>query len=172
MSAEDRRGVDRAGHMAAAAMEVEMKLDEKDEGGATWRRRGKEDEEEEVVGSAEETSIEREFEGKRVPPWQEQLTLRAFVVSLLLGVLFSVIVMKLNLTTGVIPSLNVSAGLLGFFFVRTWTAALSRAGLLHQPFTRQENTVIQTCIVATSSIAFSGNPFPTNCSCFSRLSIN
>ncbi|XP_074569846.1 putative metal-nicotianamine transporter YSL12 isoform X2 [Curcuma longa] len=70
--------------------------------------------------------------------------------------MFSVIVMKLNLTTGVIPSLNVSAGLLGFFFVKTWTAALARAGLLRRPFTRQENTVIQTCVVATSGIAFSG----------------
>ncbi|KAF5445273.1 hypothetical protein F2P56_034338 [Juglans regia] len=64
--------------------------------------------------------------------------------------------MKLNLTTGIIPSLNVSAGLLGFFFVRTWTKLLQKSGLLKQPFTRQENTVIQTCVVASSGIAFSG----------------
>ncbi|CDP01725.1 unnamed protein product [Coffea canephora] len=64
--------------------------------------------------------------------------------------------MKLNLTTGIIPSLNVSAGLLGFFFVKTWTKFLEKSGLLKQPFTRQENTVIQTCVVATSGIAFSG----------------
>ncbi|KAJ8465987.1 hypothetical protein OPV22_028539 [Ensete ventricosum] len=60
------------------------------------------------------------------------------------------------LTTGIVPSLNVSAGLLGFFFVRTWTAALGRVGLLRSPFTRQENTVIQTCVVAASGIAYSG----------------
>ncbi|KAL2533031.1 putative metal-nicotianamine transporter YSL7 [Abeliophyllum distichum] len=65
-------------------------------------------------------------------------------------------VMKLNLTVGIIPSLNVSAGLLGFFFVKTWTKLLERSGLLKQPFTRQENTVIQTCVVAASGIAFSG----------------
>ncbi|KAL5549065.1 hypothetical protein UlMin_004296 [Ulmus minor] len=41
---------------------------------------------------------------------------RAFVVTLVLSTLFTFIVMKLNLTTGIIPSLNVSAGLLGFFF--------------------------------------------------------
>jgi len=78
------------------------------------------------------------------------------VVSFFLAVMFSIIVMKLNLTTGIIPSLNVSAGLLGFFFVRLWTAAIERVGLLRQPFTRQENTVIQTCVVAAYDIAYSG----------------
>ncbi|CAA6655762.1 unnamed protein product [Spirodela intermedia] len=100
-------------------------------------------------------SVERAFDGKPVPPWQQQLTFRAFVVSFFLGIMFSVIVMKLNLTTGVIPSLNVSAGLLGFFFVKIWSKALEKTGLLRQPFTRQENTVIQTCVVASSGIAFS-----------------
>ncbi|KAK3026131.1 hypothetical protein RJ639_042574 [Escallonia herrerae] len=107
-------------------------------------------------GADEVASVERVFEGKEVPPWQSQLTLRAFVVSFVLGVMFTFIVMKLNLTTGIIPSLNVSAGLLGFFFVKTWTKFLDKSGLLKQPFTRQENTVIQTCVVATSGIAFSG----------------
>lgn len=101
-------------------------------------------------------SVERIFEGTAVPPWQKQLTFRAFVVSFVLGILFTFIVMKLNLTTGIIPSLNVSAGLLGFFFVKTWATFLEKSGLLKQPFTRQENTVIQTCVVATSGIAFSG----------------
>ncbi|KAI3712747.1 hypothetical protein L1987_71312 [Smallanthus sonchifolius] len=101
-------------------------------------------------------TIERIFECKEVPTWQNQLTVRAFVVSFLLGILFTFIVMKLNLTTGIIPSLNVSAGLLGFFFVKTWTKFLNKSGMLKQPFTRQENTVIQTCVVATSGIAFSG----------------
>ncbi|KAK4361441.1 hypothetical protein RND71_020393 [Anisodus tanguticus] len=101
-------------------------------------------------------SVERIFESKEVPSWQSQLTLRAFFVSFVLGILFTFIVMKLNLTTGIIPSLNVSAGLLGFFFVKTWTKFLAKSGMLKQPFTRQENTVIQTCVVATSGIAFSG----------------
>ncbi|CAN1832019.1 Probable metal-nicotianamine transporter YSL7 [Linum perenne] len=104
----------------------------------------------------EQESVEKIFEAKEVPPWQNQLTVRAFVVSFVLGVLFTFIVMKLNLTTGIIPSLNVSAGLLGFFFVKTWTKMLQKSGMLRQPFTRQENTVIQTCVVATSGIAFSG----------------
>ncbi|KAJ4972666.1 hypothetical protein NE237_005840 [Protea cynaroides] len=116
----------------------------------TEKKKGDEEEEE------EELSVERIFEHKKVPSWQEQLTLRAFVVALFLSVLFSFIVMKLNLTTGIIPSLNVSAGLLGFFFVKTWTKFLEKTGWLKQPFTRQENTVIQTCVVAASGISFSG----------------
>lgn len=101
-------------------------------------------------------SVEQVFESQPVPSWREQLTFRAFVVAFLLAVMFSVIVMKLNLTTGIIPSLNVSAGLLGFFFVRMWTGVLEKCGMLRQPFTRQENTVIQTAVVAAYGLAFSG----------------
>lgn len=104
----------------------------------------------------EDLSVEKIFEEKEVPSWRKQLTLRALVVSFVLAIMFSFIVMKLNLTTGIIPSLNVSAGLLGFFFVKTWTRLLEKSGVLHQPFTRQENTVIQTCVVASSGITFSG----------------
>ncbi|KAK3154691.1 hypothetical protein QOZ80_2BG0193970 [Eleusine coracana subsp. coracana] len=106
--------------------------------------------------AGEPASVERVFADKAVPSWREQLTFRALAVSALLAVMFSVIVMKLNLTTGIVPSLNVSAGLLGFFFVRMWTVAVEKMGLLRQPFTRQENTVIQTCVVSAYGIAFSG----------------
>lgn len=124
------------------------------------RKRLMEGDKNENAGNEEEElaeeSVEMIFKDKKVPTWQSQLTFRAFAVSLVLGVLFSFIVMKLNLTSGIIPSLNVSAGLLGFFFVKTWTGFLGKTGMLKQPFTRQENTVIQTCVVATSGIAFSG----------------
>lgn len=109
---------------------------------------------EEVAEAA--ASVEKAFEGKEVPPWERQVTVRSMVVSLVLGVMFTFIVMKLNLTTGIIPSLNISAGLLGFFFVKAWTKLLAKSGMLMQPYTRQENTVIQTCVVASSGIAFSG----------------
>ncbi|URD78212.1 OPT oligopeptide transporter protein [Musa troglodytarum] len=112
--------------------------------------------EEEEGKGGEAVSVERTFEGQRVPPWREQLTARALAVSFLLSVMLSVIVMKLNLTTGIIPSLNVAAGLLGFFFVKLWTKALEHVGLLRTPFTRQENTVIQTAVVAAYGLAFSG----------------
>lgn len=91
-----------------------------------------------------------------IPPWKEQITLRGLVVSALLGCLFCIITHKLNLTVGVIPSLNVAAGLLGFFFVRSWTGILENLGFRVTRFTRQENTVIQTCVVACYGLAFSG----------------
>ncbi|XP_052151896.1 probable metal-nicotianamine transporter YSL6 [Oryza glaberrima] len=93
---------------------------------------------------------------ERVPAWREQVTVRGIVVSAVLGVLFCLITHKLNLTVGVIPSLNVSAGLLGYFLVRSWTAVLGRLGFVTAPFTKQENTVIQTCVVACYGLAFSG----------------
>lgn len=64
--------------------------------------------------------------------------------------------MKLNLTTGMVPNLNVSAALLAFVFVRSWTKVLEKAGFVSKPFSRQENTIIQTCAVACYSIAVSG----------------
>lgn len=131
--------------------ELTISAVEREERPETETKERREAEQEEEI-----LSIEKIFERKRVPSWQEQLTLRAFAVSLVLAVMFCFIVMKLNLTTGIIPSLNVSAGLLGFFFVKTWTKFLEKSNLLTQPFTRQENTVIQTCVVASSGIAFSG----------------
>ncbi|XP_073019112.1 probable metal-nicotianamine transporter YSL6 [Primulina eburnea] len=99
---------------------------------------------------------EVEHEIERIPEWKEQITIRGLVASAILGVLFCVITHKLNLTVGIIPSLNVAAGLLGFFLVKSWTGLLSRFGFGVQPFTRQENTVIQTCVVACYGLAFSG----------------
>ncbi|KAF7808179.1 putative metal-nicotianamine transporter YSL7 [Senna tora] len=98
---------------------------------------------------------EEAFKKTKVLPWTKQITVRSVVTSFALSIVFNFIVCKLNLTTGVIPSLNVAAGLLGFAVLKSYTAVLKRFGFLHLPFTRQENTVIQTCVVASSGIAFS-----------------
>lgn len=100
-----------------------------------------------------------EFEAvdpKTLPPWKKQLTLRGLVASLFIGFMYSVIVMKLNLTTGLVPTLNTSAALLAFVFLRTWTELLHKVGIVTTPFTKQENTVVQTCAVACYSIAVGG----------------
>ncbi|XP_023879485.2 probable metal-nicotianamine transporter YSL7 [Quercus suber] len=133
-----------------------MGKNEGEENGFDPENHNQEEEEKKKHLKEEELSVERIFENQEVPTWRKQLTLRAFVVSFVLSILFSFIVMKFNLTTGIIPSLNVSAGLMGYFFVNTWTKLLQKSGLLRQPFTRQENTVIQTCVVASSGISFSG----------------
>ncbi|RDY02495.1 putative metal-nicotianamine transporter YSL6 [Mucuna pruriens] len=106
-----------------------------------------------LLGDPEE---KEEYLREEVPEWKEQITVRGLVVSAVLGSLFCIITHKLNLTVGIIPSLNVAAGLLGFFFVRTWTGFLTKMGFFTTPFTRQENTVIQTCVVACYGLAFSG----------------
>lgn len=104
-----------------------------------------------------ETTVERVFAEVEIPPWRKQLTFRAMAVSLVLSVIFCFIVMKLNLTTGLIPSMSISAGLLGFFSVKVWTKVVVGLGMSRVlPFTRQENTVIQTCVVASTGIASSG----------------
>lgn len=106
-------------------------------------------EEAEEIGSVAE-------EVNRVLPWKRQITVRGLIASLVIGIIYSIIVMKLNLTTGLVPNLNVSAALLAFVFVRTWTMLLQKAGIVSTPFTRQENTIIQTCAVACYSIAVGG----------------
>ncbi|KAM6573144.1 probable metal-nicotianamine transporter YSL6 [Cannabis sativa] len=102
------------------------------------------------------TTVEPNDDCGPIPEWKDQITIRGLVVSALLGSLFCIITHKLNLTVGIIPSLNVAAGLLGFFFVKSWTGLLSQLGFSVRPFTRQENTVIQTCVVACYGLAFSG----------------
>lgn len=104
----------------------------------------------------EQETIEPEESTGRIEPWTEQLTVRGVIASIVIGMVYSVIAMKLNLTTGIVPNLNVSAALLAFVFIRTWTNLLSKAGYVSRPFTRQENTMIQTCAVACYSIAVSG----------------
>ncbi|KAH9791877.1 putative metal-nicotianamine transporter YSL6 [Citrus sinensis] len=99
---------------------------------------------------------EEEEADQPIPEWKDQITIRGLVASAIMGTLFCIITHKLNLTVGIIPSLNVAAGLLGFFLVKSWTSFLSKLGFSIKPFTRQENTVIQTCVVACYGLAFSG----------------
>lgn len=103
----------------------------------------------------ERIMVEEAFRNLEIPSWRDQVTVRAIFTSFILSIVFNFIVCKLNLTTGVIPSLNVAAGLLGFAILKGYTSILNQFGLMKQPFTRQENTVIQTCVVASSGIAFS-----------------
>lgn len=109
-----------------------------------------------IVEQEAEKKIRDDDDLESIPEWKDQITFRGLAASAVLGGLFCIITHKLNLTVGIIPSLNVAAGLLGFFFVKSWTSFLSKLGFSVQPFTRQENTVIQTCVVACYGLAFSG----------------
>ncbi|KAI3882076.1 hypothetical protein MKX03_006286 [Papaver bracteatum] len=83
---------------------------------------------------------------KKIQPWKKQITLRGLIA----------IIMKLNLTTGITPNLNVSAALVAFVVIRPWTKLLNKFGISSTPFTPQENTIIQTFSVACYSIALGG----------------
>ncbi|XP_027105214.1 metal-nicotianamine transporter YSL1-like isoform X1 [Coffea arabica] len=93
---------------------------------------------------------------RRLQPWKKQITVRGVIVSVFIGSIYSIIIMKLALTAGINPHLNVSAALLAFIIVRTWTKLVRKVGLVSVPFTPQENTMIQTCAVACYSIALGG----------------
>ncbi|CAA0813053.1 Metal-nicotianamine transporter YSL3 [Striga hermonthica] len=105
---------------------------------------------------SDSATTQHEEDLKRLPPWTKQITARGVFASLAIGIVYSIVVTKLNLTTGLVPNLNVSAALLAFVFVRTWTKLLEKAGFVTMPFTRQENTIIQTAAVACYSIAVGG----------------
>ncbi|CAN0840847.1 Metal-nicotianamine transporter YSL1 [Linum grandiflorum] len=92
----------------------------------------------------------------RAQPWTKQITVRGVIVSVMIGSMYSVIAMKLNLTTGLVPNLNVSAALVAFVLIRAWTKLAGKLGYATKPFTRQENTMIQTCAVACYSITIGG----------------
>lgn len=96
-------------------------------------------------------------DARRVVPWRKQITLRGVVASVMIGSIFSVIAMKLVLTTGITPHFNVSVALVAFIFIKAWTKALHKMGIPSPPFTKQENTMIQTCSVACYSIALGGS---------------
>ncbi|KAK9122243.1 hypothetical protein Syun_019860 [Stephania yunnanensis] len=108
----------------------------------------------EYVEEHEEKLPSVEF--KEVPPWRKQITVRGIVASFVIGSLYSLVIMKLNLTTGLSPNLNVSAALVAFIVIQSWTKLLQKFGISSTPFTPQENTVIQTCTVACYAIAYGG----------------
>ena len=65
------------------------------------------------------------------------LQFRALFSGAIIGTIFCFIVHKLNLTTGIVPSLNIAAGLLGFIFLRTWVVMLRLIGIKAHEFTPQ-----------------------------------
>lgn len=125
-----------------------------EEGGSEPKKEIEREREDEVQVSK---AGDDEEDMKRLQPWNKLITARGVIASVLIGSIFSVIAMKLNLTTGITPNLNVSAALLAFIFIRAWSKIVQKFGLVSKPFTKQENTMIQTCVVACYSIAVGGS---------------
>uniref|UniRef100_A0A7N2MAE7 Metal-nicotianamine transporter YSL7 n=1 Tax=Quercus lobata TaxID=97700 RepID=A0A7N2MAE7_QUELO len=73
-------------------------------------------------------SIELIFKEKAIPTWRNQLTIRAFVVSIVLG----------------------------FSCIKAWILIIDKCGILGRPFTRQENTLIQATVLGITGVISSG----------------
>ncbi|KAL4592722.1 hypothetical protein LXL04_005725 [Taraxacum kok-saghyz] len=72
---------------------------------------------------------DHDFEAsKRQQPWRKQITIRGVIAT----------------------------ALLAFMYMKTWTKILQKLGFRFVPFTRHENTMIQTCSIACYSIAIGG----------------
>ena len=72
--------------------------------------------------------------------WHVQF--RSMLAGAVISTIFSIIVHKLNLTTGIVPSLNIAAGLLGFVFLRGWVYLLRLMGIKAHEFTPQARILI------------------------------
>ncbi|KAF0693714.1 Aste57867_15354 [Aphanomyces stellatus] len=81
-----------------------------------------------------------------------QITVKALFVGTIVGAFLSVLGMYYGLKVGVVPSLNVLAGVGGFMLTQ-W---LVKVNIFHGYFSVQENVVIQTCAVACYSLASQG----------------
>lgn len=63
------------------------------------------------------------------------------VLAVVFGSVFSIIIHKLNLTSGVIPSMGMAIALINFFSVQSWNALLKRFNINTLPFTPQVNVL-------------------------------
>jgi hypothetical protein len=105
----------------------------------------------------DEASVEALFAGQSPAPWWRQVTVRSVTASVFIGTVFSFMAMRMGLTIGLVPSFNMSASLVSFFVISSWTRLLlGRCGVATQPFTRQENVVVQTCVIACATLALYG----------------
>ncbi|RHY02174.1 hypothetical protein DYB25_011867 [Aphanomyces astaci] len=109
--------------------------------------------EEDIVGGEDDSAIKASdflaiTQGLEYP----QVTVKSLVVGTIIGSFLSVLGMYYGLKVGVVPSLNVLAGV-GGFMLTNW---LLKIKLFHGYFSVQENVVIQTCAVACYSLASQG----------------
>ncbi|CAI9093403.1 OLC1v1028902C1 [Oldenlandia corymbosa var. corymbosa] len=143
--------------MMSTNSQVDASLDDDTNTNHHHHHQQQQEEEKEIMEKTEDYNEKAEMSKNRpFQPWWKQITLRSMVASVVIGGIYSVIIMKLNLTTGINPNLNVSAALLAFIFIRTWVKMVRKLGFVSAPFTKQENTMIQTCVVACYGIAMGG----------------
>ncbi|XP_062179393.1 probable metal-nicotianamine transporter YSL3 [Phragmites australis] len=101
-------------------------------------------------------SVERAFEVQPLPGFWGIVTLRAMVVSAVLGVVFCFVALRIHMTAGIVPALNMPTSVLSFFFLKWFVALLQSCGIATLPFTRQENMFVLTSITTCINMALTG----------------
>lgn len=84
-------------------------------------------------------SVERAFEKQPLPGLWEQVTPRAVIVSVVLSIVFSFVILKIHMSTGVVPGMNMAVSVLSFALLKWFISLVRTCGLPTSPFTRQEN---------------------------------
>ncbi|CAN6328833.1 unnamed protein product [Urochloa humidicola] len=100
-------------------------------------------------------SVERIFEGQPYPSFWDQVTLRAMVVAVLLGALFSLMSLRIYMQVGIVGAFNMPMNILSFMTLKGLVVLMRRCGIAAAPFTRQENIFLQTSAITSVNVACS-----------------
>ncbi|XP_051183380.1 probable metal-nicotianamine transporter YSL3 [Lolium perenne] len=102
-------------------------------------------------------SVERAFEKQPLPDFWEQATPRAMIVAVVLSVVFGFVTLQIQMSTGVVPGLNMPISVLSFIFLKWFVSLLRSCGLPgSEPFTRQENLLVLTTVTTVGNLALTG----------------
>ncbi|KAE8773130.1 putative metal-nicotianamine transporter YSL3 [Hordeum vulgare] len=74
-------------------------------------------------------SVERAFEKQPLPGLWEQVTPRAVVVSVVLSVVFGFVILKIHMSTGVVPGMNMAVSVLSFALLKCGVFADGQQGV-------------------------------------------
>uniref|UniRef100_J3M5B7 Uncharacterized protein n=1 Tax=Oryza brachyantha TaxID=4533 RepID=J3M5B7_ORYBR len=102
------------------------------------------------------TSVEVVFAKQPLPELGAQVTLRSMALSVVLGVVFCFVGLRIQVTAGIVPALNMPITVLSFFLLKCSVRLLHKGGLTTLPFTRQENMFLMTCVVTCLNLTVTG----------------
>lgn len=85
-----------------------------------------------------------------------QVTLRSMAISVVLGIAFCFVALRIHMTAGLVPALNMPISVLSFFSVKWLITLLQSCGIAAVPFTRQENTFLLTTVITSINMALAG----------------
>ena len=98
---------------------------------------------------------------RELPTWQEQLTLRMFMLSFVVGVPFTVIILKLSLTAGIIPGMAIPIAMIGWVTLMWWVRVAQRCGFRGtRPFTVMVRPCLSAPVAAATPLCRAGRGAP------------